>query len=118
MQIDLDLNEAKVLLTALSMFRLHIKEEIEDITQLAKKQEERREAREQKSGGHFCCLDFRETSEEEKFINKLQNQNKFCANLRDKLKMHQMKFPCEEQPKDRKYMWDDENAKKLASENL
>ena len=119
MQIDLDLNEAKTLLTALRMYRLHIREEAEEMVKLAQDRRDRqaRQKSRKPQPGCMCCFGEEETGEE-KLAKKLQAEDKYCAELRDKLKMHQMKFPCEEHPKDRKYEWDDENAKITEETNI
>ena len=66
MQIDLDQNEIKKLLVALGMYQVHSKMQKE------------------------------ECSEEDKLLTTLKEDDKFSQELRDKLKIAQMKFPCEE----------------------
>jgi len=100
MQIDIDDKEARVLLTALRMYRAQIQEEAEELAAIEAARMKRKTY--PPPLDHCCCIDFPAKKVEIPYY----RDDKFCTQLRDKLKMHQMKFPLEEHSINRQYGYD------------
>lgn len=101
MNIDIDDKEARVLLNALRMYRAQIQEEAEELAEIEAAREERKH-KSQPVLGCGCCIDFTE----QKLKVPYYRDDKFCIQLRNKLKMHQMKFPLEEHSINMQYGYD------------
>jgi hypothetical protein len=85
MNIDIDEKEARVLLVALHAYRSYLHNEAEELAAIEAVRAYPPPL------DHCCCIDFPEKKVEIPYY----KDDKFCVQLRDKLKMHQMEFPLE-----------------------
>jgi hypothetical protein len=100
MNIDIDEKEARVLLNALRMYRALLQEEAEELAALEATKTKRKTY--PPPLDHCCCIDFPEKKPEIPYY----RDDKFCIQLKDKLKMHQMQFPLDEHNINRQYGYD------------
>ena len=100
MQIDIDEKEARVLLVALHAYRSYLHNEAEELAAIEAAKVKRKTY--PPPLDHCCCIDFPEKKVEIPYY----RDDTFCTQLRDKLKIHQMQFPCEEHSINRQYGYD------------
>ncbi len=91
MRIDLDKQEAKIVVNAIRGYLGQLREANAELIE----HENHRRLKAGKPQG-FCCL----FEDDQEVINKLKQncaaEERFCEELRDKFKKFQMEFPCEE----------------------
>lgn len=85
MQININQREAYMLLNALRGYIMEVREENAELIELESSRQHR-----------GCCIDGGYGESAARLRGLLGEQEDFLVELRDKLKKHQMKFPCEE----------------------
>lgn len=100
MNIDIDEKEVRVLLVALHTYRSYLHNEAEELAAIEVARVKRKTY--PPPLDHYCCIDFPKKKPEIPY----HRDDKFCIQLRDKLKMYQMQFLPEEHSINRQYGYD------------